>query len=260
VPETTRGALSFPFPPRTALIGLIAGILGYERNSYWKEGHSLRRARIAVEVIKPVRMYPMKVNYTQTKSDFILSLPGGLRILVPSEPLTPGRRGFTTQYRLDLLKNPAFRVYVNIEDEDMFRQLHTSLKDHRYVYPPYLGHANLFAELKYLGKYPFRTHESGQHQVTGLVPLSLVEVDSESFIAGDFHIVHGVPMSMMVREELPSLDGRYVALTEVDHLESVAFQVEGRQSPILLKTTSPDVLIEVSMGEITKKVVFLTGA
>jgi CRISPR-associated protein Cas5h len=260
VPETTRGAMSFPFPPRTALLGLLAGILGIERSSYWKEDSSLRKARIALEVLGPLQMYPMKVNYTQTKSDFVLGLPAGLRILIPSDPLTPGRRGFTTQYRLDMLRDPAYRVFVAIDDENLFQRLVSSIREHKYVYSPYLGHANLLAEVKFVGVYPFKALSSGPHKVTGLVPLSIVEIDSGSFVSGDFHIVHGVPMSMRVKEEIPSLDGRYITLTEPESIESVAFQVEGIQAPLTVQSSRPEAIVEVALEDATKRVVFLTGA
>ena len=259
VPETTRGAISFPFPPRTALLGMIAGILGYPRNSYWKEGHPLREARIALEIVNPLKMYPMKVNYTQTKSDFVFKVDG-LKILIPSDPVDPSRRGFTTQFRLDLVQDPCYRVYFSLDDRELFDALAEALKGHQYKYVPYLGHANLLAEIEMISVVDYELAPIGEHEVSGLVPLSTVKVDADSFIAGDFHIVHGVPMSMRVIDEPESLDGRYLAFTEVDMLDSIAFQVEPRTSPVRLILKTEDQVAELTVGGIHKKVVFLPGA
>jgi CRISPR-associated protein Cas5h len=257
VPETTRGAMSFPFPPRTTVLGLLAGILGYERNSYWKKDNPLRMAKIAIEVIHPVRTYPLKVNYVQTKYPLRI---GKATILIPTDPLGPTSRGFTTQFRLDLLSNPKYRVYAAIDDEDVFTALKTSLEDHCYKYPPYLGHANLLAELELIGIFPYEEVRPGKYNVTGLIPLSVVNIDSESFVAGDFHIVHGVPMSMRIREEQEGIDGRYLAITELERMESLAFQVEGIQAPVVLEVGTKGPVVQVQLKDETRNIVFLPGA
>lgn len=256
IPETTRGALSFPFPPRTALMGILAGILGFERNSYWKEGHPLRDAKIAIEVVNPIRMYPLKVNYTQTKSDFILRF-GEAKLLLPSDPLAPGRRGFTTQYRLDLVKDPLYRIYLSIEDTDVFEKLVMALRNHHYVYPPYLGHANMLAQIDFIGTYDYVSVPPGEYSVVGVIPLSVVDLDSDSVVAGDFHIIHGVPMSLRIKKELPSLDGRYIAVTEPELIDSVAFHIEGLQKAIKLQTSKKGIVIQVSLEDKKRNIVFL---
>ncbi len=51
---TNSSSLSYPFPPRTTIAGLIAGLLGYERDSY-SEDLGPEQCDIAVSVRVPVR-------------------------------------------------------------------------------------------------------------------------------------------------------------------------------------------------------------
>ncbi|MHA1228741.1 MAG: CRISPR-associated protein Cas5, partial [Candidatus Hodarchaeales archaeon] len=148
--ETTRGNISYPFPPRTAIIGLIAGILGIPRNTYWESGHPLRKTKLAIEVVKPIKRYGLKVNYTRTRES--TSLGSGTNRVVfhfPNKPIHPESRGYITQVRLDLLKDVYYRVYCNFKDP-LFTKFVEAVKNHHYIYPPYLGHANLLARVSYI--------------------------------------------------------------------------------------------------------------
>ena len=64
---TNSSSLSYPFPPRTTIAGLIAGLLGYERDSY-SEDLGLMRCDIAVSVRVPVRRVMQTINYVMTEA------------------------------------------------------------------------------------------------------------------------------------------------------------------------------------------------
>jgi CRISPR-associated protein Cas5h len=73
---TNSSSLSYPFPPRTTIAGLIAGIMGYERDSYAEE-LGLDRCRIAVSVRVPVRRTMQRVNYVMTEGNVWAKNAGG---------------------------------------------------------------------------------------------------------------------------------------------------------------------------------------
>lgn len=124
---TNSSSLSYPFPPRTTIAGLIAGIMGYERDSYAEE-LGLDRCQIAVSVRVPVRRVMQQVNYLKTKqaSDFDGSAGP---IQVPVEWLFPaiGHREL------------RYRIYVTHEDGEWLEGLQETLENGVPFYPPYLG-------------------------------------------------------------------------------------------------------------------------
>ncbi|MBM7854572.1 CRISPR-associated protein Cas5h [Desulfohalotomaculum tongense] len=84
---SNSSALSYSIPPRTTLVGIIAGLLGWERDSYYDK-FSLDLCRIAVASRCPVKKCMQKLNllmvkkagdlngsaehHTQTATEFII--------------------------------------------------------------------------------------------------------------------------------------------------------------------------------------------
>jgi CRISPR-associated protein Cas5h len=133
---TNSSSLSYPFPPRSTLAGLIAGLLGsYERDGY-HEDLSLDRCKIAVAVKTPVRRVMQTVNYLFTKSakDFDGSA-GGTQI--PIEWIFP----IVTASKL------RYRVYVTHSDKIWLEKLDNMLRNDGWVYPPYLGMSECLAQV-----------------------------------------------------------------------------------------------------------------
>lgn len=225
VPESTRGSFTFPFPPRTALMGLIAGILGIQRNSYWQEDQKLYSTKIAVEVLSEVVKDSLKVNYTQTKN--ITTIEKMVSIMIPKNPAKD--RGFTTQFKLDVLRNVKYRVYVNIEDNALHEEFVKRLKEKRYVYPPYLGHVNFFANIDFIGNFDARFLDSGQYELDGLIAtMALVDEKDLLYQSGGLVVLFNVPMVMKaykhnIGDELPG-----VYSCETCRLENIIFQIENK--------------------------------
>lgn len=130
---TNSSSLSYPFPPRTTIAGLIAGIMGYERNSYAEE-LSLERCRISVSVRVPVRRVMQQVNYVMTEGNVWSKNAGGFDgsagpIQVPVEWVFPavGHREL------------CYRIYVTHENAEWLDRLRETLELGMAFYPPYLG-------------------------------------------------------------------------------------------------------------------------
>ncbi len=229
VPESTRGNFTFPFPPRTALMGLIAGILGIQRNSYWQENQKFYSAKIAVEILNIVLKDSLKINYTQTKTITSLRKIGApITLLIPKDPGNPKSRGFITQFKLDLLKNVKYRIYVSIDDDELHKQLVKRLKEKKYVYPPYLGHANFFANINYLGNYDADYLSAGEYAISGLIAASAL-MDEKDLIyqSGGVTVVFNVPLVMKAIEEEKINDVLPETFScEIARLENIILQVE----------------------------------
>lgn len=64
---SNSSALSYTIPPRTTIIGIVAGLLGYPRDSYY-EDFSKERCKIAVSVRAPIKKQIQKLNLLMVKS------------------------------------------------------------------------------------------------------------------------------------------------------------------------------------------------
>ncbi len=242
VPESTRGNFTFPFPPRTALMGLIAGILGIQRNSYWQESQEFYSSKIAIEVLNTVVKDNLKVNYTQTKTTTSLRKLGvPITILIPKDPGNPKSRGFITQYKLNLLKNVYYRIYVSIDDEELHKQLVKRLQEKKYVYPPYFGHVNFFANIDYIGNYDGEYLNAGEYPINGLIAASALLDESDLlYQSGGLTVVFNVPMVMKAKKEESLMDNHPELFScKVSRLENVILQVESdKQLKMHLKENS----------------------
>jgi len=133
---TNSSSLSYSFPPRTTITGLIAGILGREKDTYYEE-FSSERCKIAVSIRNPVRKVMQTINYVRTKSIGEINLSAG-HTQVPLEFILP--------FEADEL---SYRVYF-YHQGDTFDELKEVLEKGKFVYPPYLGISEFIAEVKFV--------------------------------------------------------------------------------------------------------------
>ncbi len=115
---TNTSSLSYGFPPRTVVEGIIGAMLGFERDSYY-DILSPKRCNISVSIKKPFRKVIQSVNYVRTKPDEdnfnkfnnavdsylkrnINTYPVSLEILLPLN---------------DFLK---YRVYFHTKEKDLY--------------------------------------------------------------------------------------------------------------------------------------------
>ena len=258
VPESTRGNFTFPFPPRTALMGMIAGILGIQRNSFWFKSQKFYSTKIAIEILNTIQKESLKTNYTQTKTTTSLRKIGvPITLIIPNNPGSPESRGFISQYKLDLLKDVRYRIYVNISDEDLHKQLVNRFEDKKYVYPPYFGHVNFFADVTYLGNFDAEYLSAGEYSLNGLIAASaLMDEKDLLYQSGGLTVVFNVPMVMKATEVDRITDEHPNTFSsEIARLENIILQVEGEKQLILKLKEKTAISIELNKQK--KKLVLL---
>ena len=196
--------MSYPFPPKTAIVGLIAGILGESRNMYWRAESPLSSMQIAMEILQPGIPIPLRVNHEQTKENFsgiTLGSRYGKVTLVKTVKTT--ERGFTTQQKLQVLRDVAYRIYCRLPvGVDMGKKLSRALEKHEYVYPPYLGNVNFFAEINHVGKFPLIPVKNNNPGFSSIVPASCIDPLDENVRMGSHDMCFNVPCSYSVEREL----------------------------------------------------------
>lgn len=197
MPEGTRSSYTFPFPPRTAVFGMIGAILGRDSNSYWGDNDSFASLKVGLQMLNPIQLYPMKMNYWRSKSTVSLGRSSGIKFILPSDAKS---RGFTTQMKLQFLKDPKFRIIVTGDDE-VYHQLKSHLVEHTSIYPLSLGHVNLLAEISYVGEFTAESISEGRF--SSIIYSDILDNESISLMAigAGFSIYRGVPHSYSVFEK-----------------------------------------------------------
>lgn len=204
---TNSSSLSYSVPPRTTLQGLIAAMLGYERDSYYTELNS-EKLHLAVKKNGPT------YNMTQTLN-YIKAVSSG-ELVKPKEH---------TQIPFEVIgADPAvsYRVYASGEYFDGLEKLIERLRQGYFVFPPTLGTAFFLADVDYVAQVEFERLEP-----TGYVPAATVlDTDLIENIG-----VSGDQLSL-IKEKMPRDFGDERTL-----LPAKAYLVEssGKPVPVILK-------------------------
>jgi CRISPR-associated protein Cas5h len=130
---TTSSPLSYSFPPRTALSGLIGAILGIEKNdcfSYFTKD----KANIACRIISPVKKVRVGLNLIDTKK---------------SMHIIQNR----TQIKFEFIKDPKYRIYFRHSSISLYEKFKELVKSHQSVFTPCLGLSQLICNFTYIGEF-----------------------------------------------------------------------------------------------------------
>ncbi|MEM2914796.1 MAG: type I-B CRISPR-associated protein Cas5b [Candidatus Bathyarchaeia archaeon] len=134
---TTTSPLTYPIPPRTALTGLIAAFLGFDKHkTNYQQLFNKEECALALQLLNPVKKIRIAHNLIDTKMGLYLWQAKGQRA--------------PTLY--EYLKNPKYRLYVWVRDQ-LYEKLEELLKNHRSVYTPYFGTANCICNFKWIKTY-----------------------------------------------------------------------------------------------------------
>ncbi|MEM2047043.1 MAG: type I-B CRISPR-associated protein Cas5b [Candidatus Jordarchaeales archaeon] len=165
---STTSSLSYSFPPRTTIAGMMAAILGYDRNAYYSI-FSSEKCRIALQVRTPVRRITSTVNYLMTDRPVTLSKLRGIGRQAPvhMEMLVSDTRE---------PRQLSYRIFFNHEDENLLKEVEERIRCSRFIYPPSLGTANNVAELEYVDFANAKVYQpNGEVEVHTVVPASVLK-------------------------------------------------------------------------------------
>ncbi|GAB6072083.1 type I-B CRISPR-associated protein Cas5b [Venenivibrio stagnispumantis] len=129
---TTSSPLTFSIPPPTAIYGILGAILGLSKNDYLKHING-RNTKVAIQILKPIKKTRMTLNLIDTKNS-------GSFNLIKSR----------TQIKTEFLKQPAYRLFINIDNDDLFNQLIEKVQNKECYYTVSLGLANLLANFSFI--------------------------------------------------------------------------------------------------------------
>lgn len=153
-PYTTTSMVSFPFPPPTAICGLIGAVLGFDHGSsqgalradYWSH---FTGTSIALGLKSPVKWFSTAVNLIKFKTP-----NGDMREHI--------------QVKHQFLKQPSYRIYLR--GGEFYQRLKLLLERGEFIFTPFLGVAYALAEITYIGEYEEQPVDDLCTRVDSVVP------------------------------------------------------------------------------------------
>ncbi|MBE3571198.1 MAG: CRISPR-associated protein Cas5 [Bacillales bacterium] len=164
---TNSTALSFTVPPRTTIIGIIAALLGFHRNSYY-ELFSFDQSNIAVAINAPLKKTIQKLNLLHVESKNDLNGSKGFPSQTPTEIILP------QNIRTDLID---YKIWFTHVDTSVYDTLKNLLDQEPNLYgtkgiPISLGTANFTAFICYEGEYDGITiDKTVTAQISSIIPI-----------------------------------------------------------------------------------------
>lgn len=151
---TNSSSLSYSVPPRTTAEGIIAAILGYDRDSYY-DILNVDKLGIAVEKVGRTRKIMQSLNYIRATS------PGD--IISPKEH---------TQIPFELLtgdENVRYRFYVTHREQTVLEEIKGRISNNRPVYPLCFGSASFGCYIDYIECVTGNRMESNEYEIISTV-------------------------------------------------------------------------------------------
>ena len=183
---TNSSSLTYAFPPRTTITGIIAGILGFERDSYY-EKFSIQNTKISVSLKSPVRTLMETVNYVWAEKPSDLNLSAGKHTQIPVEIIVPKEWN----------DNIRYRIFFTHNDAKLLEEFVKRVKSKKFIYPPYLGISEFIADAEFVEFDDYNESFSSD-------PILLTSVLSVDVLkAGVGHISFGSEGALYVKEKMP---------------------------------------------------------
>ncbi|WP_408956094.1 CRISPR-associated protein Cas5 [Natroniella sp. ANB-PHB2] len=125
---SNKSSLSYRIPPRTVLMGMVASILGYSRDSYYQD-LAPAKAKFAIKIISPAIPHFECMNYLKE---------GGGHTQVRLQLLLPKK---------DLIK---YQIFFTHQDEKLLKELAEKIKQDKFGYGLFFGQRQFRASAQFI--------------------------------------------------------------------------------------------------------------
>ncbi len=171
---TSSGAsLSYLFPPKTVIVGIIAGLLGIPSERFTSDTENMyydrftsKNSLVAISIRSKIRQLMQKVNYVSTKSLGKIDGSAGQPTQIPLEILRPEND-----------KMLLYRIYFFHLDKIIYQELRKRLKTQNFAFPPYFGLSEFLATIKYIAEGIISVNPSQNVNLNCVAKLSDVILD-----------------------------------------------------------------------------------
>lgn len=167
--ESAVSALSYPFPPRTVLIGLIGAILGIPKDLAQTE---LEPLQISVKGRYPfIHWHKAKLRKDPpAKLNWIIKISQ-----TPERNTSPEKASLIAQ---EWLFNPDYTVWVSLPS-NYHKEFAQRLKERRWYFQPCLGLSEMMADVSYLEEMSGEVEKLplGSYEIESVIPQNKAEID-----------------------------------------------------------------------------------
>lgn len=176
---TNSSSMSYIFPPRTTIEGIIASIMGYDFDSYY-EKLNFKKSLISVSLKSKIRTYIGTLNYMKiinstTFRNNMLKKKGYEYTQIPFEMILPE----------NFLNNIIYRIYFK-SDDSIMSKLEDKIINKKPVYPITLGNANMLATLNFVAN--AETNVINSDEFINVVSPSPLKYVNDIYMKDDIHI------------------------------------------------------------------------
>jgi len=133
--DTTSSPLSWPFPPRPTVFGMLGAIMGLGKERYLAEFQD-EHVSVALSLLRRPRSLRISYNHVDTKS---AQLFGRMK---PS--------GGRTQIRREVLADVRYRIFFRHPDAAFQQRLTGLVRAHQSIYTVSLGLAAMLADFAFV--------------------------------------------------------------------------------------------------------------
>jgi CRISPR-associated protein Cas5h len=165
--EASASALSYPIPPRTAILGILGAILGIPKD---EPQVILEPAKIAISGKLPATHW----HRAKLRKDPPAPLPRVIKKTYKPDRDTKSEKA--TLILQEWLFEPVYTVWVSIP-EPYHSNLELRLRERRWHFTPYLGLSEMMADIEYLGSDEAFPLPKGSYDVISAFPQDLGEID-----------------------------------------------------------------------------------
>ncbi len=156
---TTTSPLTYSFPPRTAVVGMVGAILGVPREEVAKV-FRLNDTRIAVCPLRPIQKDRLPQKWRQTPPR------------ISKGKFDPAKMGESFQANLEVIRRPHYRIVFWHCDSQLMQELTERLQSKRWFYPPCLGIMGFLADVEWEGEDVAEECETEQASIRSILPLT----------------------------------------------------------------------------------------
>lgn len=189
---SNSSALSYFIPPRTTICGIVAGLLGFERDSYYNQ-FSIDNFKVAVACKKPIKKIMQKMNYLMIKS------PNDLNGSQENHSQTPMELIIPQNIREEYID---YKIWMTHKDQKLMEELESILSCKGEVYYKSLGACMALGTAFNLGWIEFEEVLEGREVnlkskqlISSSMPIEKVrEISTENMSGNRYRII---------KEELP---------------------------------------------------------
>jgi len=162
--------------PRTTVAGLLAAVLGIERDGYY-DLFAPNKSAVAIEPIREIRTVNMPMNTLSTAAGNLQSLNGRGKISVK----LPDPTALRQQHNYEVLVDPAYRIDIALSNNQWYTELRRMLAAGESYYVPSLGLSEYLADIEYHGEFDIENiPQQDTIEVDSAVPNAIDDVALEA--------------------------------------------------------------------------------